>query len=510
MKSTLRTVAQFIALAALLVGITYTGATICSNARIAGTNPLIAALQGNEQFDGKRLYDAALDAVASRHKDLADPAAQKKFRQDWDSSRFDKTGELKTEEGTDKAIQEMMHALGQRYDYFFDKDATKAEQEQVNSQLVGVGMTIKLRDQESIIKALPLSATRKDADAALKIGKGHEMLVDNVLEGAPAEKFLQAGDEIVKVDGQVVDGKLLKDVIALIRGQEGTDVEITVKRTAAAGTVSEQTFKITRKLVELHVVHTKDLGDGITYVKLDNFMSKNATKEFAAALQKAAKGKGLIIDLRGNPGGSLDTVMTMGAYLLPDGTLLELHQRDGDQLATHVVAVRKDYVLHEDPDPTNAKQISITVSKRPPLIIPEDMPIVVLVDEHSASASEILSGLLQHARRAIIVGKPTVGKGVGQSVVDLPFGRRLHVTSFEFLPGGKAMDWIGIIPDVDVTQSKPASAKAKTDDQLDSAKGQVKQGITNAEARAKKADELNKKNHEEFDKKLKARKQKKS
>lgn len=448
-------------------------------------------------FNGHTVYNEALDAVTKYHKDLADPATQAQFRKDWAASRFDKTGELATEDGTDKAIQEMLQSLGQRFDYFFDKDATKAEQDQINAQLVGIGMTIKLRDQETLFKALPKKATRADAEKAMKIGKCHEMVVESPLEGSPAEKFLLKGDEIVKVDGKEVDGLLLKEATALIRGKEGTAVNVTVKRTAADGTTSEQTFAITRAVVELKVVHTKDLGDGITYVKLDNFMSKNAVKEFAAALTTAAKGKGLVIDLRGNPGGELNAVLTMGAQVLAEGTLLETHRREGDAIETHTVAVRKGTMLYEDPNRFFTGKVDVSVGKRPTLLIPENMPIVVLIDEHSASASEILAGLLQHAKRATIVGKTTVGKGVGQNVIDLSFGRRLHITSFEFLPGGAAMDWIGIIPDVEVEQAKD---DGKTDKQLDSALSQAKQGVADAAARAKKTEGIQKTNKEAFEK----------
>jgi carboxyl-terminal processing protease len=489
--------------AGLIMG--YTAAGVSSKSTTANKFNLASLLGYPSKFDGKTVYEEAVEAVASRHKDLADPAAQKKFRQDWDASRFT-NGELNSEDGTDKAIREMLQSLGQRYDYAFDKEATKAEKEQVDSTLVGIGMTVKLKDQESLLKPLAKNATRAEAEKAMKIGKGHELTVENAVEGAPAEKFLKKGDEVIKVDGKDLDGMILKEAVSLVRGKEGTVVEITVRRTAADGSTSELTYKITRALVEIKVVHTKDLGDGITYVKLDHFMSKNGLKEFRDALTIAAKGKGLVLDLRGNPGGELNQVLTMGAYMLQEGTLLETHQREGDRIDTHIVAVRKEFIMRMDPSKSDPSQVEVSLSKRPQLIIPEDMPIVVLVDEHSASASEILSGLLQKAKRAIIVGKTTVGKGVGQHVIDLSFDRRLHVTSFEFLPGGKAMDWVGIVPDVQVEQLKD---KGKTDKQLESATAQVKQGITDATARNTNATELEKKNKEEFKKALEERKNKK-
>ncbi len=99
----------------------------------------------------------------------------------------------------------------------------------------------------------------------------------------------------------------------------------------------------------------------------------------------------------------------------------------------------------------------------------------------------------------MIVGKATLGKGVGQAVVDLPFGRRLHITSFEFLPAGEAMDWIGIIPDLEIAQT---GDNGKTDAQLDAALKRAREDVEVLNARAKKAEELSKKNHEEFEKRL--------
>ena len=451
-----------------------------------------------EQFDGQKLYQAAFDAVLKYHKDLADTNARQNFIAEW-QHKFDNSGELNTEDGTDKAILQMLQSRGQRFDYFMDRAATRAEKSEETSTLTGIGATLKLRGVKDILKTLPKEGvTREQFEKLLKISAGHELLVDTPTEGGPAAKVLLPEDRIVKVNGVDIDGLLMKDAIAKIKGDAGTAVDITVERTDAQGKTRLLTFKITRAVVKLKVVHTKDLGNGIAYIKLDNFMSQTATAEFGKALVDASSGKGVIIDLRGNPGGALNAVLTMAAFVLPEGTILVTEARDGDNLLQHEIIAGTHFITHIDPG-TDPKKPDISVTGRPPLVLPADMPIVVLVDNGSASASEILSGVLQHHKRALIIGKPTHGKGVGQTVIDLPFERRLHVTNFEFLPGGDRMDWIGIIPNIDVDQSTTDDG---SDNQLDAATKQIKLQIAEQEARTKQADTLKQQNHDAFQKTL--------
>lgn len=459
----------------------------------------VASVTMTGKFDGHALYKASFEALRDYHKELADPAKRAAFAAEWEH-KFDTTGDLDTEAGADAAVAKMMESLGQRFDYYFGVDATKAEHEQTESKLVGIGISIRLADQESLFKGLPDQATRADVDNILRISKGHELTVEGTLEGGPSDGVLKDGDIITHVDGQALDGMKLSDAVSKIRGDEGTEVKLTIERVENG---AKQTFErtIKRAKVPVKVVHSKDLGDGITYVKVDHFVSRSTAREFAQALDKAVKAgsKGLVIDLRGNPGGELNTVLAMSAMIIPDGTILVTEAREGDEIGKNQFIVNRDFV-------TSVSGTDVEVGQRPTLIVPEDMPIVVLVNNGSASASEILSGALQAHHRALIVGKPTHGKGVGQTVIPLPFGRSMHVTSFEFLPGGKRMDWIGIIPDVEVDVDRAA----KSDTQLDTAVTNVKRMIGEADALRKKADELKKQNHADFDKELQQRNQQRS
>ncbi len=484
-------------LVALLSGVSQTvtaqGTTSPAIAAPAQTQTRLA-----EKFDGQKLYRSAFEAVRNNHILLADPSARQNWSNEWEN-KFYGSKQLATEKGTDEAILQMLQSLGQRFDYFFDRDATKAEQDEINASLVGIGVKLELKNAQDIIKSLPKGVTWAEVEKAMQISSDHELMVQETMEGGPAEKFLQSGDVITNVDGNALDGMLLKDAMSMIKGADKTEVAITVQRPDDQGKSTELTFKITRQKIAVKVVHMRDLGDRISYIKLDDFMSQHATAEMRDALTRAASGKGIILDLRGNPGGMVKTVLDIAMYMVPEGTIMVSNVREGDNVNEYTSIAQKDFILNLVNNDKDRNKKQVTLSERLELIVPENMPIVVLVDNGSASASEILSGVLQHAKRALVVGKPTRGKGVGQNEINLPFGRALHVTSFEFLPGGAKMDWIGIIPDVEVDQ---AADDDKTDNQLDTAISRIKELITNQEARGQEAPDLYKKNHEDFQKTL--------
>lgn len=291
-----RAILRHFAIVLTMLGCAYfAGSTLSGHSEDVNPIGQVAAQVGQTkaaQFDGVKLYHSAFEALRDYHKELADPAAQKSFVDEWEH-KFDKTNDLKTEAGTDAAIAKMMESLGQRFDYFFGVEATNNEKDEVDATLVGIGATLSLKDQEAIFKGLPNEVTRADVENALKISKGHELTIIEPLEGGPSDGSLKAGDVITAVDGKPLDGILMKDAISQIKGKAGTTVDLTIDRTEN-GKTTTLTVKLTRAVVKVKVVHTKDLGNGITYVKLDNFMSRNATSEFREALTKAGKGKGLI------------------------------------------------------------------------------------------------------------------------------------------------------------------------------------------------------------------------
>ncbi len=458
------------------------------------------------KFDGALLYKTVFQNLRDRHITLSDPAVRAKWAAEWEN-KHNVPGDtaFATEESTDKAVLEMIRSLGQRFDYYNPPARNAAEKQQFDATLVGIGASLKVKGQaEAILKARKLG--EKADPAVLKkifedvklISDTNPIVVDEPMEGGPAEKAgIKSGDLITKVDGVSVNGKSLDDVVKTIRGKDATVVKITVSRAGV-----ETTYDITRAKVISKVTKFKDLGNGLSYIKLNDWSSQFVEKEMAEALTKAAKGKGLIIDLRGNPGGRLDAVETVGQMILKEGTFLTMKERRGDAMVETKTVLQPELAVTFIKSTLQPGKIGLGTGEREELIVPETMPIVVLVDEGSASASEILSGLLQANHRAIIVGKTTHGKGVGQQLIQLPFDRNQHLTTFEFLPGGVAMDWIGIIPEIEVTNPDEVIVDPTKDLQLEAAKKALQEQVTIVDAKAKKSADTKKANEDTFAKEL--------
>jgi C-terminal processing protease CtpA/Prc len=149
---------------------------------------------------------------------------------------------------------------------------------------------------------------------------------------------------------------------------------------------------------------------------------------------------------------------------LEKGVILKKVIRDGNHMVTVTFSVTPDkFVMTAQSDDGSPPQVK--EGARQPLLVPVTMPIIVLIDGHSASAAEVIAGALQANGRARVMGEPSYGKGVGQDVVQLPYGRSMHITSFEFFPGGVKMDWVGIVPDIEMKQ--PADADPIDDPSTD-------------------------------------------
>jgi len=422
------------------------------------------------KFDGHQLYQAAFKDFVDYSIVLRDPAVRAKWTAEWEH-KHDKDGVLDTEDGADQAVFDMMHSLGNRFDYFFLPEDTQREQEQMDPAVIGIGVSINIKGGDDVVKTmlatLPANPTlRQRQDLGRKISQALKALTVGpnnplqVLDVNPDGMAIKAGllknDHIIAINGQPIAGLRVGEVSGQLRGKEGVSVTVTIERVDSTGKYAAQpAVTIVRKRFVTHVVHSKDLGSGITYISLSDFESKYSVDEMRDALTKAAKGRAVILDLRGNPGGLIPNGEAIAEMFLNNGTIEEVIKRDGDNLSTRRMQLEPEYA--QDANFSSDKPQEVHVGQpedREDEVLPDDMPVIVLVDENSYSCSEILSGALQANHRATIVGEPTGGKGVGQSVIDLPFGHRLHVTSLEFRPGGKAMDWVGIIPEVLVEQPK--------------------------------------------------------
>ena len=262
-------------------------------------------------------------------------------------------------------------------------------------------------------------------------------VISGVIKNSPAEAAeLMEGDIISKVDGEDMAGLELDEVVSHIRGPEGTKVTLTLIRNGETLEV-----ELTRAQVNTPTVESEMKEDGIGYLQITEFddVTVNQFTENFNSLKEQGM-KGLIIDLRGNPGGSVDTVCAVAKQLLPQGMIFYMEDKDGKR--TEYTCDGADF----------------------------DLPLVVLVNEYSASASEILSGAIKDAGIGKLVGKKTYGKGIVQSVIGLGDGSAVKLTIANYYTrNGNDIHLKGIEPDVEVELDSDAYLEDKTDTQLDKA-----------------------------------------
>jgi len=244
------------------------------------------------------------------------------------------------------------------------------------------------------------------------------------IDDTPAEKAgIKAGDYIVKIGKEQVQGKSLMEAVKLMRGPVGTSIDLTVRRKNVKKPLQ---FKITRKVIEVRSVSSKIISDkkNIGYVRLKSF-NENSDNQFLKSIKKFEKNskiKGYVIDLRNNPGGLLTQAINITDFFLDDGEIVSTKGRKIEE--TRKFFARKG-------DEINGK------------------PLVVLINNGSASASEILAGALKDHKRAIILGENSYGKGSVQSIIPLRNGGGMRLTiSKYYLPSGKSISEVGVTPDI--------------------------------------------------------------
>ena len=241
--------------------------------------------------------------------------------------------------------------------------------------------------------------------------------ISGVFKKGPAmEAGLRAEDLIYKVDGRETYDETLSDIVSWIKGPEGTKVVLTIVRNG-----EQMDVEVTRRKVEAPTVESEMLGNGMGYLRLTEFDDVTLGQYKEAMSDLYAEGmKGLILDLRSNPGGNLDTVVQIAQEMLPEGIVVYTEDKAGK---------RQTYRCKGD------KEIKI--------------PMVVLVDMNSASAAEILAGAIQDYGKGTLVGTTTFGKGIVQSVLPARDGSAIKITvSGYFTPNGRNIHKIGIEPDV--------------------------------------------------------------
>ncbi len=243
--------------------------------------------------------------------------------------------------------------------------------------------------------------------------------ISGVIEGTPAEEAqLRPNDIIYEVDGTSTYGLSLTEVVSLIKGEENTEVILTIIREGESDYLS---VPVTRRRVETPTVSYEMLDDGMAYIEITEF-DDVTVDQFADALAtvKGSGMRGLILDLRANPGGSLTSVVEIARMILPEGMIVYTEDKNG---------VRNEYTCD------GSKELEV--------------PLVVLVDMNSASAAEILAGAIQDYGIGTLVGTTTFGKGIVQQVIPFEDGSAIKLTiSSYFTPNGRNIHGTGIEPDV--------------------------------------------------------------
>jgi carboxyl-terminal processing protease len=315
------------------------------------------------------------------------------IKKQWASWEHRYDGQLKTQEDAGKAIAEMLKVLNDKYTRYLPPQEMSNENAAMdNAKVIGVG--------------IKMSESRKP---------GSKVMINTVVEDTSAQEAgLAGGDLILSVDNKDVTGMSTEETAALVRGAPNTSVSMTVLRNG-----ERKTVVLTRKEITIHSVSSQILQNNIGYIRLSSFIAINSAAEFQIALVNYRNCDGILLDLRNNPGGLVNNVLSIASAFLKEGTIVETLGPNG-------------------------KMVNTATGK--PLT---QKPLVVLVDGESASASEILAGALQDHKRATIVGSKTFGKGLVQEINKLKDGSGLHITvSHYYTPKHRDIHQVGIIPDI--------------------------------------------------------------
>jgi len=316
--------------------------------------------------------------------------------QNWATYEHKFDNDIKTVPDAHRAVKAMLESLKDPYTRFLDVRAFQDENDAIDSRIVGIGINLLQKQQK--------------------------LMITRTIDNSPAAlSGLREKDEIIAIDGCNSVGFTPEQAAEKIRGQAGLPVKISVRRPAG----EEKTFNIVRAEIVIHAVTYKIVEPNIGYIQLSTFISNDAAKEFRTALEKLSSCDGLIIDMRDNPGGLLSNSLEIADMLLENGVIVKTMGRSGPRVDT----ASGEPLTHQ--------------------------PIAVLVDEESASASEILAGALKDNQRGVIIGTRTYGKGLVQEINKLPGGAAVHITVSKYLtPAGCDINKVGVAPDIQVADKE--------------------------------------------------------
>ncbi|MDU3805060.1 MAG: S41 family peptidase [Finegoldia magna] len=300
------------------------------------------------------------------------------------------------------AVEGYVKALGDPYSEFLTKEEMDSLNQQTEGEYAGVGIVVTPSETGAIT-------------------------VVSAIKGSPAfEKGIKKDDIILKINGKDYNASQMNDAVKVMKGKPNTDVKLTIAR------MENKTSKIfdvniTRRMISLTTVNSQKIGD-IGYINITQF-DRKTDKEFIEQYENLKKQnvKSIVLDLRNNPGGLLDSTVKIADYLLPQGVIVKTVDKN-----------KKEDVQKSDASEQN-------------------LPMVVLVNGSSASASEILTGALKDYKKATIVGEKTFGKGIVQTIIPMDKGEGLKLTISEyFSPNGNKIHKQGVKPDVEIKLDEKA------------------------------------------------------
>lgn len=320
------------------------------------------------------------------------------------------------------SMKGMVDAVGDPYTRFVEPEQLKEENMEIEGEYGGVGMYVGQRDGRT--------------------------LVISPIENTPAAKAgLKPLDEIVKINEKVVVGLDQNEVVKLLRGPSKTKVTVWVRRSGVSGLKS---FTLVREVINIKTVRLEMQPGQIAYIRLNQFNQKTSSElESAIKTAKTKKAAGIILDLRNNPGGLLNSAVDVASQFLDGGLVVSTKGR----------VEKTSGVMYAEQGKAN------------------NLPMVVLVNQGSASAAEIVAGAIKDRKRGLLVGNKTFGKGSVQTLFTLPDKAGMYVTIARYsTPSGRIIDHKGLEPDIKV-DGEPMTDKTK-DKQLQKALSVLKQKIT--------------------------------
>ena len=390
------------------------------------TGLLIAIMLICGAYIGQRIFETREPVRASANEEksvVTDSSVEKMYllQQTIEQYYLEEADPNVLAEGAYKGIIE---ALGDPYSSYYSVEELKAIQEQTEGIYYGIGAYIGMD---------------KEVDMAR---------ISKVMIGSPAEESgVLAGDYIYMIGEEYAKGMELEELISKVKGPEGTKVKLTIIRETE---VEPLEIEVTRRKIESPTISHKSYENGISYIQIAEF-DEVTLDQFTEALaeEKASGMKGLILDLRDNLGGNLNTVTEIARKILPEGIIVYTQDKYGER-------------------------VEYTCDGKNELMV----PIVVLVNGNSASASEILAGSIKDYKKGTLLGTTTYGKGIVQRIISLSDGSAVKLTvSSYFTPNGNNINKVGIEPDEVLELDVEAYVNEQKDNQLDRAIEILKQEI---------------------------------